>query len=456
MFDSHFVWGAAASSYQIEGAVKEGGKGETIWDVYSHQSGRIANGEHADTTCDHYHRMKEDVELMAEMGLKAYRFSVDWARIMPAGTGEINEEGIAFYSDLVDALLEKHIEPYMTLYHWDLPMELHRKGGWLNRDIVEWFGDYAAVMSERFSGRVKNFFTINEPQCFIGLGYGIGIHAPGWKCSTADTVLMAHHALMAHGRAVQQLRAHAKAPIRVGFAPTSGGFYPETETEDNIRAAREMYFSIPKDEERWFWNVSWFSDPVFLGTYPEEGLSRFRCYLPDTLEEDLKLISQPVDFCGQNLYNGQCVRAGQDGRPEVVSRYMGFPRTASDWPVTPEALRWVVRFLYERYQKPVIITENGISCCDVVSLDGEVHDPQRIDFVHRYLLELHKAVDDGAEAAGYFYWSLLDNYEWNDGFKQRFGMVYVDYRDGRRIIKDSGKWYKEVIRTNGDILKLPD
>ena len=450
-FRDDFVWGAATSAYQIEGAVNEDGKGVTIWDEFCRQSGKILNGENAATACDHYHRYKEDIALMKEMGIPAYRFSIDWARVLPEGTGTVNEAGIRFYDNLVNALLEAGIEPYMTLYHWELPIALERRGGWMNPEIVEWFGDYAALIAERFSDRVTPFFTGKEPQGFVGVGYLTGGHAPGMKRSLSDTLLMAHNVLKAHGRAVQRLREKAKRPIEVGCVPTCGGVYPESEKPEDIEAARRSYFSIPEDGN-WTWNVPWWSDPVLLGHYPKEGLERSQAYMPAVTDPDTKLISEPIDFYGQNIYNGWCVRAGKDGEPETVERYTGFPRTACGWPITPEVLRWAPRFLYERYKKPIYITENGISCRDVISLDGKVHDPQRIDFTARYLRELRKAADDGADIRGYFYWSLIDNFEWSEGYSQRFGLVYVDYRNQQRIPKDSAEWYRQVIQTNGEYI----
>lgn len=450
-FRKDFVWGTATSAYQIEGATYEAGKGENVWDTFCHTTGRIRNGETADVTTDHFHHFREDIAIMKDMGLKAYRFSVSWARIFPEGTGAVNEEGVRFYSDLIDALLEAGIEPYLTLYHWDLPVALERKGGWLNREIVEWFGEYAAVLSDRFSDRVKYWLTLNEPQCFIGLGNVSGQHAPGLRRMDCETILMAHNVVMAHGRAVQRIREKAHQPVLIGFAPTSSAVYPQTESPADIEAARKAYFAVPEGE-RWFWNVSWWSDPVMLGQYPAEALARYEQYLPATWQQDLVLASEPTDFYAQNLYNGWCARAGENGEPVEVPRYPGFPRTAADWPVTPKALYWAPRFLYERYKKPILISENGMSDIDVVSLDGKVHDPQRIDFVARYLWELRRAADDGVDVRGYFYWSLLDNFEWDDGYRQRFGLVYVDYRNQQRIPKDSAAWFREVIASNGENL----
>lgn len=450
-FAKDFAWGAATSSYQIEGASNEGGKGLHIWDVFTKEPGRISYGQTGDIACDHYHRFREDVAVMKEMGLKAYRFSIDWARVLPEGTGNINETGIKFYSNLIDALLGAGIEPYITLYHWELPYELYKRGGWMNPKIVRWFGEYARLVAERFSDRVKYFFTLNEPQCFVGLGYLTGEQAPGVKAPLRDTFEMAHNALKAHGYAVQMLRQYGKQPLMIGYAPTGSMCYPQTEKEEDIEAARQMLFSMPDDIGNWTWNVSWWSDPVLLGKYPEEGLKRFEAYLPRITDEDMKLISEPIDIYGQNIYNGRCIHMGADGKPEETVRYEGFPKTAMGWPVTPECLYWGPKFLYERYGKPIYITENGISCHDVVSLDGKVHDPDRIDFLARYLKELKKTAEE-IDLRGYFQWSLMDNFEWSNGYAERFGLIYVDYRTQERIWKDSAYWYRDVIQTNGNVL----
>lgn len=450
-FSNDFVWGAATSAYQIEGAVTEDGKGQHIWDIYTKEEGKIYEGHTADTACDHYHRFREDVRQMKKMGLKAYRFSIDWSRVLPEGTGRVNEKGIAFYSELVDALLEADIEPYITLFHWELPYELYKKGGWMNRDIAEWFGEYAGLISERFSDRVTYFFTLNEPQCFIGLGYLRGENAPGVKAPVRDTFLMAHNALRAHGRGVQMLRQKAKRPIQVGYAPTGPMNYPASQRPEDVEAARTAFFSMP-ELSNWTWNVAWWSDPVLLGCYPEEGLVKYEKYLPRITDEDMRLISEPIDIYGQNIYNGNCICMGPDGRPMVTERKKGFPRTASNWPVVPECIYWGPKFLQERYHKPIYLTENGVSCRDVLSLDGKVHDPGRIDFLNRYLREVKRAVEDGVDIRGYFLWTLMDNFEWASGYSERFGLLYVDFETQERIWKDSAYWYKDVIRTNGENL----
>ena len=447
-FREDFVWGAATSAYQIEGAVKEDGEGEHIWDVYTKEPGKIFEGHTGEVACDHYHRYKEDVQIMKEIGLKGYRFSIDWSRVLPEGTGRVNEKGIEFYDHLIDELLANDIESYITMYHWELPYELYKRGGWMNPQIVEWFGEYAKLLAERFSDRVKYFFTLNEPQCFVGLGFLNGEHAPGVKAPVRDTFEMAHNVLKAHGRAVQMLRAHARQPLMIGYAPTASMRYPATEKAEDIEAARKALFSLPADVKNWHWNVTWWSDPILLGKYPEEGLAKYEPYLPKITAEDMRLISQPIDMYGQNIYNGQCVRMGEDGEPENVTRYEGFPKTAIDWPVTPECLYWGPKFLYERYQKPLYITENGLSCHDVISLDGKVHDPNRIDFLARYLHELKRAAGE-IDLRGYFQWSLIDNFEWAKGYSERFGLVYVDYPTQKRILKDSAYWYQKIIKENG-------
>lgn len=448
-FAKDFVWGAATSSYQIEGTGRDSGKGQNIWDVFTKEPGRVYEGHTGDIACDHYHRFREDVAYMKELGLKGYRFSIDWSRVLPEGTGKVNEKGIDFYNALIDELLEQGIEPYITLYHWELPYEIYKRGGWMNPEIVEWFGQYARLVAERFSDRVKYFFTLNEPQCFVGLGFLQGCHAPGVKAPLRDTFEMAHNALKAHGRAVQMLRAYGKQNVQIGYAPTSGMCYPEKETPKDIEAARKALFALPDDLSNWTWNVSWWSDPVILGKYPEEGMKKYEKYLPVITDEDMKLISQPIDFYGQNIYNGRCIRMGTDGRPEEVRRPAGFPKTATNWPVTPEALYWGPKFLYERYRKPIYITENGMACHDTVSQDGKVHDPNRIDFLARYLKNLKRAAEE-IDIRGYFQWSLMDNFEWDKGYAERFGIIYVDFETQERLWKDSAYWYRDLIRRNGD------
>ena len=447
-FKKNFVWGTATASYQVEGAAKEDGRGESVWDVFCHEPNRVACGHNGDVACDHYHRYKEDIRLMQSLGIKAYRFSISWTRLFPEGTGQPNQKGVQFYSDLIDELLACGIEPYITLFHWDYPYALYQKGGWLNDESVNWFADYAAFVVQAYSDRVKHFITFNEPQCFIGLGYLSGVHAPGLKLFYRDIFKMCHNVLKAHGKAVIQMRKAAKQPICIGYAPTCNADYPEKETPENIEAVRKRFFACPDLSPDVMWNVSWWSDPVVLGKYPEDGLEKYKDYLPEITEEDMALISQPIDFYGQNIYNGHQITLDEAGNALCPERAAGFPKTAVQWPVTPECLRWGPRFLYERYHLPVIITENGMSAHDCISLDGQVHDPNRIDFLHRYLTQLEKAADDGVDLEGYFLWSFMDNFEWQLGYTERFGIVFVDYETQKRIPKDSAYWYQNWIEAH--------
>lgn len=453
MFRDDFVWGVASSAYQVEGTDPQDGRGKTVWDTFT-EEGRVFEGQNAYTTCDQIHLYKKDYALMKNLGIHAYRFSLNWARILPEGTGKVNQKAIDLYRDMILTMKQNGITPYITLFHWEFPAALYEKGGWLNPDVVDWFGEYAKVVAENFSDLCEYFITINEPQCVVGLGHLSGVHAPGVTCTVKETFQIAHNLLKAHGRAVIELRKHAGREIKVGFAPTGGVAYPYTGSEVDIAAAKKVYFGFYNPMDNWTWNVSWFSDPVFLGHYPKEGLEKFKEYLPEITEEDMQLIHQPLDFMGQNIYNGYYVRAGADGEPEFVNRAPGFPKTAADWPVTPEAFYYGIKFLTERYPLPLYITENGMSCHDIVSKDGRVHDPNRITFLDSYLSAMQKAYDEGADVRGYFLWTFLDNFEWADGYKQRFGIVYVDFTTQQRIVKDSALWYQKVIKTNGAILSM--
>ncbi|MDO4743226.1 MAG: GH1 family beta-glucosidase [bacterium] len=447
-FKKDFVWGVATASYQIEGAWDKDGKGLNIWDVFCHEPGHITENHNGDIACDHYNRYKEDVQLMKELGIKAYRFSISWSRIFPNGTGQINEKGVKFYSDLIDELLANGIEPYITLFHWDYPYQLHKKGGWLNDDSVEWFSNYAAKVVELFSDRAVNYITFNEPQCFIGLAYFNGAHAPGLKVGYKDIFQMCHNVLKAHGAAVKAMRANAKQKIKIGFSPAVEANYPATETFKDIEATRRAIFNCAPLGWGIMWSIAWWCDPIVLGCYPKDGLEMYKEYLPEITSEDMELISQPIDFFGMNVYNGKEIAAGDSDNPEFVKRKPGSPKTAIQWSVTPKCLQWGPRFMAERYKLPIIITENGMSAHDTVSIDGKVHDPNRIDFLNRYLLELEKAVDAGVDVLGYFLWSFMDNFEWAYGYTERFGIVYVDYDTQVRIPKDSAYWYKEWIESH--------
>lgn len=436
----------ATASYQIEGAVNEDGRGPSTWDMMCGKPGAIHLGHTGAEACDHYHRYAEDVALMKELGVKGYRFSLAWPRIMPEGTGAVNEKGLEFYDRLVDALLEAGIEPWVTLFHWDLPLALYHRGGWLNPESPKWFADYARVVVDRLGDRVGHWFTLNEPQCFIGLGTWDGIHAPGDKLRWAEVLLGAHHALLAHGMSTQVIRARAKRPSKVGYAPVGTTFVPETDAAADINAALTAMFRV---NARTPWQNTWWMDPVFFGQYPEDGLKLYAGEVPDYTDADMKTISEPLDFFGANIYTGIPVRAGASGEPELVRYPVGAPQTAFRWWVRPECLYWGPKFLFERYGKAIVISENGLSNQDWVHLDGAVHDPQRIDFLHRHLSNLKRAMNEGVPADGYFQWSMLDNFEWGEGYKERFGLVYVDYQTQKRTPKDSYYWYRDQIVKNG-------
>lgn len=447
-FAENFVWGVATASYQIEGAWKEDGKGLSVWDVCAKKPGFVKEGDHGEIACDHYHHMKEDVRIMKELGVKAYRFSISWPRILPDGVGKVNQEGLAFYNNLVDELKANGIEPYVTLFHWDFPYKLYQKGGWLNPESPNWFAEYTKIVVKSLSDRVQYFITINEPQCFIALGHETGIHAPGLKLSRKDILTAGHHALLAHGKAVQIIREYAILPPKIGFAPVGNPGIPEKEAD--MEAARKATFDC--DTAGIYWNTAWWADPVFFGTYPtpfdmDEELKEF---LFRITPEEMEIIHQPLDFFGVNIYQGRTV-AATDTKPgyQYVKKEIGYAQTAIKWPITPKALYYGPKFFYERYKKPILITENGLSSMDWVSLDGAVHDPGRIDFLTRYLLEYSQAYQDGVELMGYFHWSLLDNFEWAEGYQERFGLIYVDYPTQKRIWKDSAYWYQKIIAQNG-------
>ncbi|MBQ8555260.1 MAG: beta-glucosidase [Clostridia bacterium] len=449
-FKKGFIWGAATAAFQIEGAALEDGKGPSVWDVFSHEPGKVLEGHNGDVACDHYHRFREDVALMAQMGIRSYRFSLSWPRIMPEGTGRVNEKGVAFYNALIDELLAHGIRPFVTLFHWDYPEALHLRGGWMNPDSAEWFRAYTEVCAGAFGDRVKDWITLNEPQCFIGLGYQMGLHAPGLKMVVPDIVKAVHHTLKAHGLAVKTLRELVPG-CKVGYAPCGGPFVPQTNSPEDIEAARRVYFATTK--ENLAFSVALWSDPALLGSYPEDFLRLFGKHLPSGWQEDLSTIHQPLDYYCQNIYYGAVVRAADNAQGfELIAPEVGHPKTALNWGILPDVLYWGPRYLYERYRTPFVISENGLSCHDVISLDGKVHDPNRQDYTHRYLLALRRAAEDGIDVAGYFHWSLMDNFEWAHGYNERFGLIYVDYATQQRIIKDSAWWYKTVMESNGENL----
>lgn len=444
-FSKEFMWGVAAAAYQIEGAYKEDGKGLNIWDVYSRLPGAVKYNENGDVACDHYHRYKEDIAIMKEIGIKYYRFSVNWTRILPNGIGKVNIKGIEFYNNLIDELLSNGIEPIMTMFHWDYPYELYKKGGWLNSESSDWFLEYAKILVDNFSDRVKYIVTINEPQIFIGLGFKYGEHAPFIKVPNKDIILMTHNVLLAHGKAVKYIRENAKTKVKVGFSPIGPCYKPDNETEESIEMAKEKTFDI--DEYSYILSVSWWSDPVFFGKYPDKAKKLFGEDMIEPSKEDMEIISQPLDFYGTNIY---FFNSKRDYKGNQINSYQGCPKTGTEWEVTPEVLYWSSKFLYERYKLPILITENGYSGNEWVSKDGKVHDPSRIDFIERYLNEFKRAGNEGVELMGYLYWSIMDNFEWALGYDKKFGLVHVDYHTQERTIKDSGYWYKEVIKANGE------
>jgi beta-glucosidase len=445
-FPGHFVWGAATAAYQIEGAASEDGRGPSCWDAFCARPGATYEGHSGAVACDHYHRYREDVALMRELGLHAYRFSISWSRVLPEGRGAANAKGLEFYDRLVDALCEAGIHPFCTLFHWDLPQALQRSGGFLNRDIADWFADYAVLVGEQLGDRVKLWVTQNEPQCFIGAGLLEGRHAPGLKLAFGETLHAAHNSMRAHGKAVSALRS-AVGDARIGYVVATPVFRPQRDCVADVEAARARMFAV---QERTFWNNAWWTDPVLTGRYPEDGLALFGADMPAFPSSDWAELHPPLDFLGINIYRADTCRAGPDGRPEVLPVPPGYPRSGVEWqPITPDALYYGPRMFHERYGLPLWITENGLSTLDQVFLDGKVHDPHRIDYMHRGLLALRRAIDDGADVEGYLAWSLLDNFEWAEGYRQRFGLVYVDYASQRRVPKDSFDWYREVIASHG-------
>lgn len=445
-FRDDFVWGGASASYQVEGAAFEDGKGPSVWDMFVREPGRIADGRKGDVACDHYHLYQQDVNLMREMGYKGYRFSISWPRVIPDGVGAVNDKGIDFYDRLLDSLEAASITPFVTLYHWDNPYALHCRGGWLNPDSPKWFAEYVEVLARRLGERMRYIMTFNEPQCFIGISYDTTVHAPGIHFPIWDTLSMMHNVLLAHGSAVEVLR-DLLPQSKIGWAPTGTAYYPATDAQADVEAARNAFFDV--DPGRPLWSISLWNDPVYLGKYPEKAFELYREHMPKVTPEQMKLISRPLDFFGQNIYNGQSVRSDGNGGYEIVPRAQGYPFTGSKWPVTPHCLYWGPRFSFERYGKPIYITENGISLPDTISLDGKVHDPGRIDFLRRYLSELRRAADDGVDIRGYFYWCVTDNFEWAKGFTERFGMAFCDFETQQRVLKDSAYWYRDTIEANG-------
>lgn len=445
-FSKNFVWGVASSAYQIEGSPDEDGKGSSIWDAFSHKGGTIFSDDTGDIACDAYHRFEEDIALMASIGVKAYRFSVCWPRVDPLGDGKLNDAGLAYYDRVVDCCLKHGIEPYVTLYHWDLPLVLENYGGWLSRNTAEAFARYCKAVAKRFRGRVQHYCTLNEVQCVVLLGYKLGVHAPGHQLSPEELFLCHHNLLLAHGLAFRAIR-ETDISSKISIASTGRLCYPETQTVQDLKAAHEATFAISDDD--WAFTHQMVLDLICLGHYPDCSGTFLQPLIDTVSPEDMSVIHTGLDFLALNIYNGNAVCADENGIPVYIPKPSGAPRTALKWPITPEVMEFGPRFLWERYGKPVIITENGLSCNDFVYLDGKVHDGDRIDFLTRYLKSLEKCAESGVPINGYFHWAFTDNFEWNHGYGERFGLVYVDYETQKRTLKDSALWYSSVIRKNG-------
>jgi len=445
IFPDNFIWGVASSAYQIEGSPDEDGKGPSIWDKFSHKAGVIFSGDNGDFACDSYHRYEEDIALMAAMGVKAYRFSICWSRVDPNGDGKWNEAGLAYYDRVVDCCLKHGVEPYVTLYHWDLPQALENAGGWLSRGTADAFARYCGVVTKCLLGRVHNYFTLNEIQCVVSLGYQSGLHAPGKQLPPCDLFSSYHNLLLAHGLAFRTIR-NTDASAKISIASTGRLCYPKTKSPQDLQAAHEATFAISDGD--WMFTHHMVLDPVCLGHYPDCSGTFLQPLINAVSPEDMAIINTGMDCLALNIYNGSEIRADENGRPVYVPKMAGCPRTALKWPVTPEVMEFGPRFLWERYGKPILITESGVSCNDFIYLDGKVHDGDRIDFLTKHLRSLGKCSDGGVPINGYFHWAFTDNFEWNYGYGDRFGLVYVDYETQRRIPKDSAAWYSSVIRRN--------
>jgi beta-glucosidase len=427
-----FLWGAATASYQIEGAWNEDGKGESIWDRFSHTPGKIEDGSTGDAACDHYHRTREDIALMRKLGLKAYRFSTSWPRVLPTGRGRVNLKGLDFYDRLVDDLCAANIEPFLTLYHWDLPQALYEDGSWSNREVCHAFADYAAVMVRRLGDRVKYWTTFNEPGVVMIDGYLTGEHAPGEQ--DAKTAFQVGHNLMvAHGLAVQAMRA-AQPGIHAGVVLNLWTADPASDTPEDREAA----------EKTWQMHEAFFLECLFKGHYGPVIHEALGENMPKIQAGDMALIAQKLDFLGVNYYSRNLVGSGGNIHPVPGSEY-----TEMDWEVCAPALRRLLNKIHKDYRlPPIYITENGAAFKDEVSPDGRIHDPRRLDYLKQHFIQTRLAMQDGVDVRGYFVWSLLDNFEWGHGYTKRFGIVRVDYDTKVRTMKDSGEWYAEVIRTN--------
>ncbi len=447
-FPDDFLWGAATSAHQIEGSPTADGAGRSMWHRFSHTPGNTWLDQTGDVACDHYRRYKDDVAIMAELGLNAYRFSVAWGRIYPQGTGSINKKGVDFYSRLVDELLTKEIKPNVTLYHWDLPEALDDRGGWLNRDIADWFSDYAVTMFDALGDRVERWSTLNEPWVVTDGGYLSGVLAPGHS-NLFEAPIATHNLLRAHGSAVERFRStNAATKGKIGLVVNLEPKYPASQSPEDLDAVQRADAYMNRQ----------YLDPVFLGKYPDELRDIFGGAWPEWSDDDMRLIKQPIDFLGVNYYTRRVERNHPDYLP-LRTKHVPQPQhieTDTKWEVFPEALTKVLLWVNERYgdgKLPIYITENGAAFYDPPhTIDGRIDDPLRVDYYRQHLRAAHEAMTKGVNLRGYYAWSLLDNYEWAHGYSKRFGIVHVDYSTQQRTIKSSGRYYSSVIRSKGKIL----
>lgn len=439
-FPQKFVWGVATSAYQVEGAWNEDGKGPSIWDTFSHTSGKIANGENGDVAADHYHRYKEDIRLMAELGIPAYRFSVAWSRVLPEGKGKINPKGLGFYDRLVDELLQHHIEPYLCLFHYDLPQALQDLGGWPERQTASFFADYARVVAERLSDRVRVWFTHNEPWVSAFAGYFAGEHAPGIR-NPAAAIRAFHHLLLSHGLAAEAIRAVAQQPVTVGITLNLSPVHPASDSPKDKAAAQRMDIAINRLQ----------LDPLLKGETPLQDFAPARVFFKGLIQEgDLEKIHS-LDLLGVNYYSRTVIR--HDAKFPVVAASPVYPtgnEYSAMWEIYPPGIYELLKRVWDDYRPScqIMITENGVPVPDGVDFDGRVRDERRIRYLYRHLVQVRRAMEDGVPVSGYFVWSFLDNFEWALGYAPRFGLVYVDYRTQKRIVKDSGIWFSRVVGEN--------
>ena len=446
-FPPNFLWGAACAAYQCEGTWESDGKGSSIWDEFCHAPGHIRNGDTGDTACDSYRRTREDIGLVSALGVKAYRFSVSWPRVLPQGRGRVNTAGLDHYDRFVDDLLSEGIAPWITLYHWDLPSALQAEGGWQSRDAVDAFTKYSALVARRLGDRVRHFLPINEPQCIAKLGYGTGEHAPGLRLPPEEVARVLHHLALAQSLSTDAIRASASGPVAIGSVTCGRLCCPQSDTPQGAEAAYRATFGLGSELHDWAFTHNIFLDSLIRHRY-DQSAPEFLLRFADTVPQSDWSAMRTPDFLGLNIYNGEL----SDDGGNIIRRPEGFPVTATKWPVTPEVMRWGVRHIYRRYGLPIYITENGLSCNDRVYRDGAVHDGDRIDFLRAYLAQLRVAMGEGVPVKGYFHWSLMDNFEWALGYDERFGLYYTDYVTKKRIPKDSAAWFARVVRTGS----LPD